>query len=385
MPFQRPIFCEKNRSPRLLTTRLLRAALPVLLFFFSCQSGKKQTVDFQAVKFSEKPKNIILLIGDGMALAQVSASIYWKGKGRSIFEQFRTVGFHKSYSSDYLVTDSAAGATAFACGHKTTNGAVGVLPPDDAPCPTILERLDRLGWATGMVTTCSATHATPACFIAHQDIRAMTENIALDYLRTPFDCLIAGGEQSFINRPDRRDLEDSLQRRGYVVRSGTGFGKLPLDGSAPFVLFTAPNEPGTASAGRNYLPKATRVACDFLQKRSPKGFFLMVEGSQIDWAEHANDGNWLRAELLDFDATVRKALEFAASNGETLVIVTGDHECGGLSLSDGPKRQGFSPQFAERLHTAAMVPVFAYGPQAGLFSGIYENTAIHDKMWEALR
>ncbi|MDO8367034.1 MAG: alkaline phosphatase [Saprospiraceae bacterium] len=354
------------------------------LLSVSCAAPRKPASDLQAVKFSERPKNIIFLIGDGMGAAQVSAHIYWMGVGKTVFEKFPVVGFHKSHAYDYRVTDSAAGATAFACGQKTTLGAIGVLPPDERPCPTILEDLDRQGFATGMVTTCTATHATPACFISHSELRAFTEDIALDYLRTPFDCLIAGGENMFGLRPDKINLLDSLRARGYVVRRGIGFNDLPLDGSRPFVNFTNEMEPPTASAGREYLPRATRLACNFLQKRSEKGFFLMVEGSQIDWASHTNDRNWLRAEMADFDKTVRAALEFAASNGETLVVVTGDHECGGLALNQTELRKQFKPEFTSKVHTAAMVPVYAFGPQAESFSGIYENTEIYFKMRAAL-
>ena len=109
----------------------------------------------------------------------------------------------------------------------------------------------------------------------------------------------------------------------------------------------------------------------------------MVEGSQIDWSLHSNQPDWLKAELMDFDATIQAALRFAASNGETLVIVTGDHECGGMALNEGSRWQ-FEPTFTARLHSATMVPVFAYGPKSELFSGIYENTAIYYKMWAAL-
>lgn len=366
------------------TTMTRLFLLPVLIIFTGCIASRKHSIDFQLVTFSERPKNIILLIGDGMAVAQVSAGIYWKGVGQSAFEQFRYVGFHKSHSFDHLVTDSGAGATALSCGQKTTNSAIGVVPPDNTPCTTILEDLDRRGYATGMVVACTATHATPASFIAHSELRAFTEEIALDYLKTDLDCFIGGGEALFNQRPDKRNLEDSLRRRGYVLRRGTSSKGLPLDGSAPFMLFTADREPPTASAGRRYLPRVTRMACDYLQKRSTKGFFIMVEGSQIDWACHANDRNWLKAEMLDFDATVRQALEFAASNGETLVLVTGDHECGGLALAQADSRKEFKPVFAARLHTAALVPVFAYGPQAATFSGIYENTEIYRKMRAAL-
>ncbi len=358
--------------------------LLLVAFCFSCAPTRKVAVDFQAVKFAERPKNIIFLIGDGMATAQVSAHIYWMGIGKTIFEKFPVVGFHKSHAYDYRVTDSAAGATAFACGQKTTLGAIGVLPPNNHPCPTILEDLDRQGFATGMVTTCTATHATPACFIAHQELRALTEEIAFDYIHTPFDCLIAGGENLFDKRYDNINLVDSLRTRGYVVRRGTSFKNLPLDGSKPFVNFTHEMEPPTALAGREYLPRATRLACDFLKKRSEKGFFLMVEGSQIDWAGHTNDRHWLRAEMSDFDKTIRAALEFAASNGETLVVVTGDHECSGLGLTQTELPKQFRPSFSTKVHTAAMVPVYAYGPQAQLFSGIYENTEIYFKMRAAL-
>jgi len=357
--------------------------LPVLVIFVGCAASKKPSIDFQRVEFQPRPKNIILLIGDGMALSQVTASVYWKGLGKSVFEQFRYVGFHKSYSSNNLVTDSAAGATAFACGDKTTNGAIGETP-DNTPCTTILEDLDQRGYATGMVVACTATHATPASFIAHSELRAFTEDIALGYLQTPFDCFVGGGEVLFTQRPDKRNLEDSLRQRGYVIQRGTSMKQLPLDGSAPFMLFTADREPPTASAGRRYLAPATRTVCDYLQKRSQKGFFLMVEGSQIDWACHANDRNWLQSEMLDFDATIRQALEFAASNGETLVLVTGDHECGGLALNKAGSRKQFQPVFTARLHTGALVPVFAYGPRADLFSGIYENTDIHKKIRVAL-
>jgi alkaline phosphatase len=356
----------------------------VLAFFFACAPSRKPALDLKSVTFAPRPKNIILLIGDGMSTAQVSAHIYWKGVGKTIFESFPVVGFHTSHASDYLVTDSAAGATAFACGEKTTNGSIGVLPPDNRPCTTLLEFLKQQGYATGMVTTCTATHATPACFVAHRELRAYTEEIAFDYLQASFDCLVSGGENLFDQRHDNINLLDSLRARGYLIRRGSAFNAWPMDGSRPFVNFTHDMEPPTASAGRSYLPKATRMCADFLQKRSEKGFFLMVESSQIDWAGHANDRNWLRAEMNDFDKTIRAALEFAAANGETLVIVTGDHECGGLALTSSELRKQFVPAFSTRMHTAAMVPVFAYGPQAAVFSGTYDNTDLYFKMRSVL-
>lgn len=366
---------------RLRITRLRLVVLPLCLILLTCCGPSKPVVQYSTFQFSGNPKNIILLIGDGMGLSQVSAHTYWKGVGNTIFEQMPVVGFHKSHSCNDLVTDSAAGATAFSCGQKTTNGAIGVLPPENAPCTTILEDLDRRGWATGMVVACTATHATPASFIAHREMRAFTEEIALDFLKTELDCFIGGGEALFNNRPDKRNLLDSLKKHHYIVKRSTSFGFMQLpEAPKPVMVFTAEREPPTASGGRFYMPKATRAACDFLHKRSEKGFFLMVEGSQIDWACHANDRNWLRSEMEDFDKTVRMALEFAAQNRETLVLVTGDHECGGLSLNQAESKRAFKPAFSTRTHTAALVPVYAFGPQAEQFYGIYDNTEIYKKM-----
>jgi alkaline phosphatase len=383
---------------------MYRTLLPVFLFFLSTAfvthstgEGKRLLLSAaygiapeQLARFlcpadslSPRAKNVILLIGDGMGLAQLSAGIYWSGAGKTTFEQFPVVGFHKSHSCNDLITDSAAGATAFSCGQKTNNGAVGVLP-DNKPCFTILEELDRDGYATGMVVACSAPHATPASFIAHRELRAFSEEIALDYLKTPLDCFIGGGEHYFHMRPDRKNLKDSLLKRGYVLRSGTSLRKLPWDGSSPFMLFTAEYEPPTASGGRTYLPEATRRVCPYLKRRSSKGFFLMVEGSQIDWGGHANDRNWVAAEMKDFNKVVGEALKFAQSDGQTLVIVTGDHECGGLALTDVRSKKQFRPVFTTRLHTAALVPVLAYGPGSEKFQGIYDNTLIYTKIRQAL-
>lgn len=374
----------KNQPFNLRSLRLLLGLCALTFVTNQCSAPKPYILDIESITFAKQPKNIILLIGDGMATAQVSAHIYWQGVGTSAFEQFPVLGFHKSHAYDYRVTDSAAGATAFACGQKAFIGAIGVVPPDNRPCKSILEELSERGYATGMVTTCTATHATPACFISHRELRAFTEEIATEYAKTPFDCLISGGENLFSKRYDGLNLVDSFRKKGYVVKRGTQFSGLPLDGSRPFVNFTHEMEPPTASAGRTYLPKATQIACDFLQKRSEKGFFLMVEGSQIDWACHTNDRTWLKAEMADFDNTVKAALAFAASNGETLVIVTGDHECGGLSLTQAPGKMGFTPTFSTKMHTAAMVPVYAFGPQSDLFSGIFENTEIYFKIRAAL-
>lgn len=368
-----------------------RFSLPIFQVLFStifllssgCGSKPAPVALPPQSEFSEKAKNIVLMIGDGMALSQVSAAVYWT-KQRSAFEKFPVVGFHKSASHDDLTTDSAAGATAFACGCKTKNGVIG-RTAKNKPCETIFEFLSRKkNYATGMVVTCSAAHATPASFVAHQELRAFTEQIAEDYMTMPPDFFVGGGEAYFRGRADGKNLWDSLENRGWKIRSSDNPNKIETDGSQPYFQFFAQHEPGTASAGRHYLPKATDRACQFLKNRKKNGFILMVEGSQIDWALHSNDKNWLKAEMLDFNEAVEAALQFAAADRETLVIVTGDHECGGLSLATSGSKKSFTPKFANKLHTSALVPIFAFGPGAERFSGVFDNTDVYRKMLEVL-
>lgn len=334
---------------------------------------------------AEQPKNIILLIGDGMGLAQITAALY-SNFNRLQLEQFPVVGFHKPYSADDLVTDSAAGATAFSCGVKTYNNAIG-LDRDSLPVKTILEEADGLGLATGLVVTSTLVHATPAAFVAHAKSRESYEEIAADMLDTPIDLMIGGGKKYFDRREtDDRDLYLELDKKGYGVSDYSLFdiNQIKWDPGRPFVFFTADKQPLTVAAGRDYLSYATRKGIAFLQQRSEKGFFMVIEGSQIDWACHANDDRLAIKETLDFDRAIGEALNFARADGNTLVIVTADHETGGLAIQEGSRLNRLDCAFTTINHTAALIPVFAYGPKAHLFSGMYENTAIYHKMREAL-
>lgn len=331
------------------------------------------------------PRNIILMIGDGMGLSTISAAMYDSNKPMNL-ERFQVVGLHKSYSFDDLITDSAAGATAFSCGLKTYNNAIGVNS-DTIPCRTILEEAVSKKLATGMVVTCSVVHATPACFIAHEPLRVLYENIAVDFLDTDIDLLIGGGKRYFDEREgDKRNLVAELKQKGYQVwdYNSTPLSNLKLNPEKKIVYFTADNHPQGALQGRTYLPQAVDKALEHLSQRSEQGFFLMVEGSQIDWAGHNNQEQELIAETLDFDKAIGVALDFAQKRGDTLVLVTADHECGGVSIGPNSKMGQIRPLFNTNGHNGAMVPVFAFGPQAQLFNGIYENTQIHDKMRFAL-
>ena len=333
---------------------------------------------------AERPKNIILMIGDGMGLTQITAGLYMNGNQLNL-EEFPSVGLHKSYSSDNLVTDSAAGATAFSAGRKTYNGAIGVTP-DSSILYTILEEAEDQGLATGLVSTSTIVHATPASFIAHQPQRSMYEAIAADFLDTEIDLFIGGGKKYFDRRKDNRNLLAELTDKGYYVSSyfEQKFSELRPNPQKNLAYLTSDSDPLTYEQGRDYLQPASALACDFLNKRGAKdGFFLMIEGAQIDWGGHANNTEYIISEMIDFDNAIGAVLEFAKADGNTLVIVTADHETGGFAINPGSTQDSIVGAFTSDYHTAALIPVFAYGPGSRLFSGIYENTHIYHKMRQA--
>lgn len=351
--------------------------LPLLLFFSFQKTGESE-----AKPFDGKPlKNVILLIGDGMGLTQITAGLY--SNGNSLYlEKFPIAGLIKTHSSSHLITDSGAGATAFACGCKTFNGAIGVCK-DKTPCLTILEQAEKQGLATGLVSTSSITHATPASFIAHVPDRSDMQSIAAFFLQTDIDLFIGGGLKYFNERSaDQRNLVSELTAKGYVVSdfSSKKLHDLAPSPEHPFAWFSAREEPEWVEKGRDYLPLAARLSAGFLKKRSEKGFFLMIEGSQIDWAGHANDAQRTVAEMLDFDAAIGEVLQFAAADGHTLVVVTADHETGGMALEQSREPDSLDMTFTSAQHTASLVPVFAYGPGAEQFGGVYDNTEIYVKM-----
>ena len=362
-------------------------AILLALTAFQCNQydGIGRSEPLTTVKLNKYPKNIILMIGDGMGITQISAGMYRNGN-RLNLESFPVIGLHKSYSSDNLITDSAAGATAFACGTKTYNGAIGV-DPDETPVTTILEEAEAVGLATGLVATSTIVHATPASFIAHVKQRKMYEAIASDFLKTEIDFFVGGGKKFFDRREnDERNLYKELEEKGYFVSDyfKTEFKDLAINTDQNFAYFTADEDPLPVASGRDYLVDVSAFAPKFLKQHAKEsGFFLMVEGSQIDWGGHANDSDYIISEMIEFDNAIGKVLEFAKADGETLVIVTADHETGGYSINPGSSQDSIVAGFTSDYHTAAMIPVFAYGPGAQLFSGIYENTAIYHKMKQA--
>jgi len=353
----------------------------LLFLTVSCNetpSAKTATIE------NKQPKNIILLIGDGMGLSEISSTYFFNDQ-TSNFDRFNSIGLIKTSASSDLVTDSAAGATAFASGIKTYNGAIGV-DPDSLGVATIVEHISKDNIATGVISTSSIVHATPASFYAHEKSRRSYEAIAADLVESDIDFFAGGGQQFFNKRQDGKDLYISLQEKGFVITTEA----LP---TAPYsldilkkqaILLASDAMPKMLDGRGDYLPNATQLGINYLSDNE-EGFFLMVEGSQIDWGGHENDADYLISELIDFDKTIGVALDFAKANGETLVIVTADHETGGFTLSaDDGDYNKIKPTFSTGGHSATLIPVFAFGPGEAEFAGIYENTAIYHKMMKLL-
>ena len=360
----------------------------IVILIFSCDSSK--IIIPQKNKSSEttsKPKNIIFMIGDGMGISQITAGLF-SNHNKLHLEEFKVIGLHKTYSSDNLITDSAAGATAFACGEKTYNGAISVNNEKHS-MKTILEFAEDKGLKTGLVATSTIVHATPACYYAHVEERHMYEKIALEILDSGVDFFAGGGLDYFNKRTDGRNLIRELENKGYMIQDSSNFSNLNEINPFPhaqYGILTAKGDPSKQLDGRNYLPMISQKAVNFLNQKDKKnkGFFVMIEGSQIDWGGHANDADYIITEMLDFDKTIGKILDFAKKDGETLVIVTADHETGGFAINPKSKMGDLVTAFTTGHHTADLIPVFAFGPGAEAFGGIYENTALFDKMMNAL-
>ncbi|MBA4853841.1 alkaline phosphatase [Emticicia sp. BO119] len=332
----------------------------------------------QKEKKIQHPKNIILLIGDGMGTAQIFAGIATSNTPLNI-ERSRVIGFHKNQPTSGFITDSAAGATAFATGEKTYNGAIGV-DKDKKSLTTILEIAEQKGLATGLVATCNITDATPSSFIAHQPARAMMDEIAADFLKTDIDVFIGGGRKHFAQRKDGKNLIEDLKTRNYQIANS--IEEVQQVKSGKLAGFLADENPVKISEGRGeQLLVSVNTALSIL-KQNKKGFFMMAEGSQIDWGGHANDAQYIVNEMLDFDKAIGAAFDFADKDGNTLVIITADHETGGFSIN-GIKDGVIDGKFTTKSHTGVMIPVFAYGKGAELFSGIYYNNDIFHKMLKA--
>ncbi|MHC5141917.1 MAG: alkaline phosphatase [Planctomycetota bacterium] len=327
-------------------------------------------------------RNIILCIGDGMGFNHVALARHNSvGPGKKLhMERLPVAGMMRTYSADDLVTDSAAAGTAMACGIKTNNGMIG-MDPDKVPHSSILTLLQKKGWRTGLVATSQISHATPAAFASHVDSRDKQKEIAVQLLNNRVDVLLGGGRKYW-----SEDLLAEAVTAGYEVigtrdemamlKAGPVIGLFADDGMTTFEP-----EPSIGEMAKTAIALLSLPGREWFSPK-PK-FFLMIEGSQIDWAAHANDTDRVIRQTLQFDMAVREAVGFAQRDKHTLVIVTADHETGGLVIeTEGINKHKIDPDWEETGHTAADVPVYAFGPGSEHFAGVIDNTEIPKRIAE---
>lgn len=324
----------------------------------------------------KKVKNVILMIGDGMSLAHMYTA-WTANRGQLWLENAQYTGLSKTWCTNRLVCDSGSGGTALATGQKTCYHAVGTDPQGN-PLTTLCDLAKAKGKSAGIAVTCRLWDATPCDFSCHNLDRDKEQELIGDYPTSGLDYAFGGGAKYFTNRADGRDIFKELEANGYHVsrtwddlaawKSGKVFA-VPYDVDTPL-----PDERG------DLLARASLKGIELLNQNR-NGFFMMVEGSQLDDYGHFNQLDLLMKETLDFDQTIGKMMKWAAQDGETLVVVTADHETGGLTLVDGNKDEGkVTCCFSTKSHSGVMVPVYAFGPGSEQFSGIMENTDIFKKI-----
>lgn len=389
-----------------------------------------------------KAKNVIFMIPDGYSTSYATNYRWYKGEETVLDSML--VGMQRTYSANSKVTDSAAAGTAMATGVKTNNGMISTSP-DGKELETVLEAAEKNGKSSGLVATSTITHATPAVFASHVASRADEAEIAPQLLDNDVDVILGGGKNYF---PET--LLNDAKKDGYKYVSNKNelknmkktnklIGLFADEGMAPELDRDETNQPSLADM--------TKSALDVL-KRDKNGFFLMVEGSQIDWAGHDNDAAWAMKDSEAFEEAVAEAVKFAKKDGNTLVVVTGDHDTGGMSvggygkgdanpeilrnvtatgdymanelnkkrsnvkkvvkkytsldltndeanrikLAENPSME-INKVISERAlvgwtstgHTGTDVPLYAYGPGSDLFAGLHENTDLPVMIAKAMK
>jgi len=361
----------------------IAAIIFTLLVLIACSKEKTETVKMgskdsnllEIKNFSEsaKPKNIILAIADGAGLNHITVSrLAIGGPDYKLYiDQLPVAGISSTHAYENLITDSAAAATAWATGNKTKNRYLSV-DKDKKELTTIFEMLDDKGYLKGIVATSSVTHATPAAFYAHIDSRYKEKEIAAQLLNSSVDIALGGG-QEFFNLEEAEKNHYLMTQKASLEKNYGGLknivGLFDEDG-----MERGPDMPTQR--------EMTNFALDYLDDKC-NGFFLMTEGSQIDWAGHSNDIEYMIREFKDFDLTIKDLINFVSANKNTLLIITADHETGGLQLMK-QKDNSFIVQWGTGSHTGVPVGVYAYGPGSQNFNGMMDNTDIFYKILEVL-
>ena len=359
-------------------------ALAAALLAVSCKHKEEEKVlqyyatpnPYEIVNVAMPPvdnevRNVIIMIGDGMGLEQVSCA-WVVNRGKLNLDRFPTVGLSRTYCTNELITDSGAGGTALSSGMKTGYSHVGTAA-DSTDIPSVLVKAQELGKKTGVVVTCHFADATPCDFCCHNEYRYNQDDLIADYVTCGVDYLAGGGLDWFtVNRKDGRDITKEMAAAGYTValtEDALMKAELPVIG-----ILAPDNLPVAMERGDLYRRSVAR-GLDILSRESgDKGFVMMLEGSCIDDWLHGNDIGKAMEELLDFDRTIGDVLEWAAADGHTLVVVTADHNTGALTLQDGNLEEGrIGVAFGSESHNGIAVPFYAWGPGSDAFTGIREN------------
>lgn len=323
-----------------------------------------------------KVKNVILMIGDGMSLMHIEAA--WTcNRGHLWLENAQYTGISKTPASNRLITDSGSGGTSLATGYKTRYHAVGV-DSTGRPLESLNVLAHKAGKANGIAVTCRLWDATPCDFVAHNLDRNKEQDLILDYLNAPLDYVFGGGAKYFEHRDDGRNIFSELEKKGYRV--ARTLDELCRCKSGKIYAVPYPVDTPVPAERGDLLAKASLKGIDLLNQNK-NGFFMMIEGSQLDDYGHFNQLDMLMQETLDFDQTIGAVMKWAAADGQTLVVVTADHQTGGPTVLGGDYHTGtVQVNFSTRDHSGTMVPVYAFGPGSENFTGFMDNTEIFWKI-----
>lgn len=357
----RRFFCNIMKKYILFFACSLLAGLPLnAAEWVHAHERHSVSAELPQVQKETRARRVILMIGDGMSPDHVAAA-WMCNKGRLNIDRLPVVAQVRTYSASSAITDSAAAGTAIACGHKTNNGSLG-MDAAGRPIESIAKVLDKRGYKTGVVVTSSVLDATPAAFYAHVTSRQQKATIAQQLANSGLDVVIGGGE---------KEVPAACQE--LLRQSGT---LLLLKGDE--------NTPPAPERG-DFLAENTRRALKHMENH-PKGFFLMIEGSCIDKVSHKRDVNAAVQETLDFDCAVGAVLEWMKKHPDTLLIITSDHMTGSLIITDGSAEQGrMKGKMMVNHHHGYMVPVYAFGPGAGHFALIRDNTEFFSSILKVLK
>ena len=376
----------------------------------------------------QKAKYVFYFIGDGMGFNHVSITEYWLGYTEGVFDsrplafsQFPVLGWAVTHSASNLITDSAAAGTALSTGSKTDNGMLGVTP-DTTMLESIARKIHNAGYKVGISSTVGINHATPGAFYGHSASRSDYYDIAMEIPGSGFEFFAGGGViESTGEDGDKTSVYDLIEKNGYIIAEGMEeFHSMKTSAEKMMLLQedgrTKTELPYAIDMKEGDMTQADLVqaSIDFLYDTESPGCFVMSEGRRIDWASHGNDTKAMIFETLSLSDAVAEAVKFYNEHpDETLIVVTADHETGGLTMSwksgynvyfdkienidkskdfasDEERKEMDEASHAAHIgwttgdHSGANVPVFAIGAGSSLFSGRMDNTEIPKKICEAM-